>query len=162
MAQNETYQTNVYRERGNNAVVFGSGGMGRVESGGSFRKPTVIIQAGGVDYFSVADLPFSYGTVIMLASTTTTSASFHLGPCSVGADIMLMLKGDLIGTFTNDATQVDVSISGADCIILGSEGKALADVLLNTSGASDPWVHFKCFTDNVWSIMDQGGDVNEA
>jgi len=161
MAQDETYQTKVYQERGGEAIVFGSGGMGRVESGGSFRKPTAIIRAGGTDYLSVAELPFSYGTVIMVGSTVVGSGSMRLGPCSVGADIMLMLVGDLTGTFTNHATQIDISISGADCLILASEGKSISGWEMYTSAASDAWVHLKCFTDDIWSIIDFGGDVDE-
>ena len=161
MAQDETYQTKVYHERGMDAIVFGSGGMGRVESGGSFRKPTAIIQAGGTDYLSVHELPFSYGTVLMMASTLVTSGSMRLGPCSVGADIMLKLLGDLTGTFTNHVTQIDISISGADCLILASEGKSVSGFEMHASAASDCFVDLKCFTDGVWSVIDTGGDVND-
>ena len=165
MAQDETYQTEVYHERGGDATVFGSGGMGRVESGGVIRKPTAIIGivsvsvAAGV--YSVVDLPFSYGTIIFSAESNIVSASFRLGPCSVGADIMMILRGDLTGGFTNHSTQLDISISGADCIILLSTGGAGSGWEMYTSAASDPWIHLKCFTDNVWSIIDFGGDVDE-
>ena len=167
MAQDETYQTKVYHERGATTIVFGSGGMGRVESGGSFRKPTVIIGPdahvlGGTNsVFSVTNLPFSYGTVIFSGASNVQSASMLLGLCSVGADIMMILRGDPTGTFTGASTQLDISIVGAE-IILGSDGAALTLVELNTSLASDCFVHFKCFTDNVWSIVGQGGDVNET
>ena len=84
-----------------------------------------------------------------------------LGLCSVGADIMMILRGDPTGTFVGASTQLDISIVGAE-VILGSEGRALTLVELNTSLASDCFVHFKCFTDNVWSIVAQGGSVVET
>ena len=167
MAQDETYQTKTYHEREGDAFVFGSGGMGRVESGGGFRGPVVIIgastQGAGAtgSVFSVADLPFSYGTIIFSGASNVQSASFRMGSCSVGADIMMILRGDPTGTFVGASTQVDVSISGAE-LLLGSEGKALALIELNTSFASDCFVHFKCFTDEVWSIVGQSGTVVEA
>ena len=85
----------------------------------------------------------------------------RLGPCSVGADIMLKLLGDLTGTFTNHVTQIDISISGADCIILLSAGNAGSGFEMHASAASDCFVHLKCFTDGVWSVIDTGGDVND-
>ena len=65
MAQDESYQTKTYHEREGDAFVFGSGGMGRIESGGGFRGPVVINGpdahvGGGTKYvFSVTDLTFS-------------------------------------------------------------------------------------------------------
>ncbi|MBU1621798.1 MAG: hypothetical protein KKF27_21395 [Gammaproteobacteria bacterium] len=168
MTQDDTYQTKVYHELGGDALVIGSGGIGRVESGGGFRKPVVVIgpstQGAGAtgSVFSVASLPFSYGIIIFSGASNVQSASWRMGPCSVGADIMLILRGDPTGTFVGASTQLDVSISGADCIILGSDGLALTIIELNTSLYSDCFVHLKCFTDNVWSIVAQGGDINEA
>ena len=167
MAQDETYQTKTYHEREGDNFVFGSGGMGRVESGGGFRRPTVIIGPdahvlGGTNsVFSVTDLPFSYGTIIFSGASNVQSASMLLGLCSVGADILMILRGDPAGTFAGASTQVDISIVGAE-LILGSEGRALTLVELNTSLASDCFVHFKCFTDNVWSIVGQSGTVIET
>ncbi len=165
MAQDESYQTKTYHERGGDAFVMGSGGMGRVESGGAFRKPTAIIGIVSVSVspgvYSVKVPPFSYGTIIFSAESNIVSGSFRLAPCSVGADLMLILRGDLTGGFTNHSTGIDVSISGADCIILLSTGGAGSGWEFYTSAASDAWVHLKCFTDNIWSIVDSGGDVNE-
>lgn len=162
MAQDESYQTSVYHEQNGDNLVLGSGGMGRVESGGVIIPHRVVINPGVGETFSVAELPFSHGIVILSAGAAAAwSASMRLGPCSIGADIYLILRGDPTGTFTNATAEVDISISGGDCIILGSEGLAISGWEMYTSAASDPFVHLKCFTDNVWSIVGQGGNVDE-
>lgn len=164
MAQNDTYQTKTYHERPGDAFVFGSGGMAKVESGGAIRGPVVVINPSTTaETFSLSMLPFSYGTVIYSAGAAAAwSASCRLGSCSVGGDVMIMLRGDPTGTFTNETAELDFSISGTPCILLLSEGKAGAGWFMYTSAASDPWVHIKCFTDGVWSIVGTGGKVLEA
>jgi len=163
MAQDETYQTKVYQERGGDAFVFGSGGMARVESGGAIRSPVIVINPSvTAECFSVVELPISYGTLIFSAGAAAAwSASCRLGSCSVGADLMIMLRGDPTGTFTNATAELDFSISGAACILLLSTGGAGSGWEMHTSAASDPWVHIKCFTDGIWSIVGTGGKVVE-
>ncbi|MBU2249605.1 MAG: hypothetical protein KKD77_22855 [Gammaproteobacteria bacterium] len=166
MAQDETYQTKTYFERPGNAIVFGSGGICRVESGGAIRIPRVVIginsvsDAGlGLGVLSVINLPFSTGIVIFSAESNLINTSFWLTSVSTGADVWLLLRGDLTGTFTNYSTIVEVSLSG--CVLLGSEGRAINSFEMHTSGASDCFVHLESFTDGVWSIVGQGGDINE-
>ena len=163
MAQDETYQTKVYQERGGDAFVFGSGGIGKIESGGALRGPVVVINPSvTADCFSVVELPFSYGTIIFSGGTGVNwSASCRLGSVSVGADLMMIIRGDDTGTFTNEGAVLDVSISGAPCILLLSDGKAGSGWEMFTSAASDAWVHIKCFTDGIWSIVGTGGTVVE-
>lgn len=165
MAQDESYQTKVYQERGGDRYVAGSGGAIAVESGGAIVPRVVIIGIPsvsatglGLGVLSVVNLPFSHGTVIFSAESNLVNTSFWLTPCSVGADVMLRVRGDLTGTFTNESTIVEVSLSG--CILLDSLGGAINSFEMHTSAASDAWVHLKCFEDNVWSIVAQGGDVN--
>ena len=166
MAQDETYQTKTYHERNGKAFVFGSGGAGRIESGGGMRGPVVVIgipsvsNAGaGLAVFSIVNLPFSYGTVILSGESNLLNPSFWLTSCSVGADIYLILRGDPIGTFTGASTLCDVSTSG--CILLASDGGAISGVEMHTSLASDCFVHLRAFADDVWSIVGEGGDINE-
>ena len=166
MAQDETYQTKVYQEQGGGAIVLGSGGMARVESGGTFifcRKilglNSVSDAGAGVGVLSEVNLPFSTGIVIFSAESNLINGSFWLTSVSVGADITLLLRGDITGAFTNASTIIEVSLSG--CTLLGSEGRAILSFEMHTSLASDPWVQLKCFTDGVWSIVAQNGDVNE-
>ena len=162
MAQDESYQTSIYHERGGDNLVLGSGGMGRLESGGAIIPHRVVINPGVGETFSVADLPFSQGIVILSAGAAAAwSASMRLGPCSVGADIYLILRGDPTGTFTNETAEVDISISGGDCTILDSVGSTISGWEMYTSAASDPWVHLKCFTDDVWSIVGTAGNIDE-
>ena len=166
MAQDETYQTAVYQEQGGNALVFGSGGMARVESGGAFipcRKilglNSVSDAGAGVGVLSEVNLPFSRGIVIFSAESNLINGSFWLTSVSVGADVTLLLRGDITGTFTNYSTIIEVSLSG--CTLLGSEGRAILSFEMHTSGASDPWVQLKCFADDVWSIVAQNGSITE-
>lgn len=163
MAQDETYKIRTYHERGGDAYVFGSGGMARVESGGAIRAPVVVVNPSTTaETFSLSMLPISFGTVIFSAGAAAAwSASCRLGSCSVGADVMIMLRGDPAGTFTNNRAELDFSISGAIVILLLSTGGAGSGWEMNTSAASDPWVHIKCFTDGIWSIVATGGNVIE-
>lgn len=163
MAQDETYQTKVYAEREGGAYVLGSGGALRVESGGAMIPTAAIIglpsvsDTGGV--LSAVNLPFSQGVVIISAESNLVSGSLWLTSCSLGADILLILRGDPTGTFTNASTQIDVSCSG--CILLGSVGAAISGFEMHTSLASDCWVHLKAVADGVWAIVGQAGDIDE-
>lgn len=163
MAQDETYQTKTYHERGGGAFVFGSGGEGRVESGGTIRSPVIVINPSATaDCFSVVELPISYGTLIFSGGAGANwSGSCRLGSCSVGADLMIMIRGDDTGTFTNEGAVLDFSISGTPCILLLSTGGAGSGWEMFCSAASDAWVHIKCFTDGIWSIVGTGGTVTE-
>ena len=163
MAQDETYTTKIYHERGGDALVAGSGGAFRVESGGAIRGPIQVINPSTTaETFSVVELPFSYGTLIFSAAADAAwSASCRLGSVSVGADLMIILRGDATGGFTNNRAQLDFSISGTPCILLLSEGLAGSGWEMHTSAASNPWVHIKCFTDGVWSIVATAGNVVE-
>ncbi len=165
MAQDETYTTAIYQERGGNAFVIGSGGQGRVESGGVMIAPRAVIgipsvsNAGaGLGVLSIINLPFSYGTIIFSAESNLINASFWLTSVSIGADIWMLLRGDLVGAFTNLSTIIEVSLSG--CRLLDSLGGTINSFEMHTSGASDCWVHLKSLTDGVWSIVAQGGDIN--
>ena len=160
MAQDETYRTKVYHERTREALVFGSGGMGRVESGGVIVPKRIVIginsvsDAGaGVGVLSISNLPFSNGVIIFSAESNLLRTSFWLNSCSVGADIWLILRGDLTGTFTNHSTIVEVSLS--ECILLASDGAAINSFEMIGSDVSDQWVHLKCLTDGIWSIIDE-------
>lgn len=168
MAQDETYQTAVYHDnkRGGDAFVFGSGGEGRVESGGAlipcrtiFGLNSVSDAGAGAAVLSEVNLPFSTGIVIFSAESNLINGSFWLDSPSVGADVTMLLRGDLIGTFTNYSTIIEVSLSG--CALLGSEGRAILSFEMHTSAASDPWIQLKCFTDGVWSIVAQNGSITE-
>ena len=166
MAQDETYQTKVYQEQGGEALVFGSGGLGRIESGGAIIPVRQVIglnsvsDAGaGVGVLSVVNLPFSTGIVIFSAESNLINGSFWLTSVSRGADIYLIVRGDITGTFTNYSTIIEVSLSG--CTLLGSDGGAILSFEMHTSGASDAWLQLKSFTDDVWSIVAQNGDINE-
>jgi len=166
MAQNETYQTKTYQERGGGAFVFGSGGEGRVESGGAFipcRKilglNSVSDAGAGVGVLSEVNLPFSTGIVIFSAESNLINGSFWIDSPSVGADVTLIARGDITGTFANESTIIEVSLSG--CTLLGSEGRAILSFEMHTSKASDPWIQMKSFADGVWSIVAQNGSITE-
>lgn len=162
----DTYQTSVYQERNGDNLVFGSGGMGRVESGGVITIPRQVIgipsvsDAGaGLGVLSVVNLPFSTGIIIFSAESNLINTSFWLTSVSAGADVWLLLRGDLTGAFTNYSTIVEVSLSG--CALLGSEGRAILSFEMHTSLQSDPWVHLRSFVDGVWAIVGQNGSVTE-
>lgn len=166
MAQDETYRTKTYHEQGGDVYVVGSGGLGRFESGGAIIPHRQIIginsvsDAGaGLGVLSVVNLPYSVGIVIFSAESNLINTSFWLTSVSVGADIWLLLRGDLTGAFTNFSTIVEVSLSG--CILLGSEGRAINSFEMHTSGASDPWAHLECFVNGVWAIVGQNGSITE-
>ena len=187
MAEDATYQTLVYRERGGGAEVVKSGGIIRGHSGGimsmesgfvmnlasqeilakdmarvvhSQNVPLLIIPAAGAVSLSAQNenLPYNTRFVKILGSDATISASFWLTSCSAGAEVFLHLCGDSIGTFTNASTQVDVSCSG--CILLDSVGAAVSGFEMYTSIASDCGVHLLAIADNVWSIVSQFGDID--
>lgn len=109
---------------------------------------------------AVSNLPKNVGTYMITGSVTLQSASFWLTSVSAGREVYLGLWGDSTGTFVNNATQVEVSTSG--CIILGSVGGIISNFLMNTSGVSDVLVHLIAVTDNVWAIISERGDVNDA
>jgi len=164
MAQDETYRTKVYQERTREALVFGSGGMGRVESGGTIIPKRTVIglnsvsDAGaGVAVLSIINLPFSNGVILFSAESNLLNGSFWLTSVSAGADVWLLLRGDITGTFTNHSTIIEVSLSG--CVLLDSLGGAINSFEMIGSDVSDPWVHLKCFTDGVWSIIDESPSI---
>ncbi len=162
MVQDISYNTVVYKNRGADLLTVGSGGKVQTESGGSLRTPVVIIGIPSVSQaaapLSVVNLPFSHGIVILSAASNIQSASFWLTSVSYGADILLILRGDAVGGFANASTQVDVSTSG--CRLLDSLGGAISGFEMHTSLTSDCWVHLKSFTDGIWSIVAQGGDID--
>jgi len=112
------------------------------------------------DVLAVSDLPKNVGTYMIAASATLISASFWLPTVSAGREVYLGVAGDSTGTFTNVKTQVAVSTSG--CIILGSLGGIISNFTMNISATSDALVHLMAVSDNVWAIISQRGDVNEA
>lgn len=109
---------------------------------------------------AVSNLPKNIKAYIITGSTTLQSASFWLTSVSAGREVWLGLVGDSAGTLINNATQVEVSTSG--CIILGSTHGIISNFLMNTSGASDCLVHLLAVQDNVWAIISQRGDINDA
>jgi len=186
MAEDSTYQTKVYRERGGDAEVINSGGILRGHSGGimsmesgfifglasqeilakdmarvvhSQLVPLLIIPSATATKLAVSNLPYNTRFVKILGSGTVLSASFWLTSCSAGAEVYLQLCGDSVGAFDNASTQIDVSCSG--CILLGSRGAVISGFEMHTSLASDCGVHLVAFADNVWSIVSQFGDIDE-
>ncbi len=107
----------------------------------------------GVAVLSIVNLPFSHGIVIFSAESNLLNGSFWLTSVSVGADVWLLLRGDIIGTFTNHSTVIEVSLSG--CILLASDGATINSFEMIGSDVSDQWVHLKCFADGVWSIINE-------
>lgn len=185
MAEDPTYRTLVYHERGGSAEVVNSGGIIRGHSGGIMsmesgfrfilasqnilvkdiarvvhsRNEPVIYEPGDNSVFlQDSNLPYNVRFVKILGSDAAQSMSFWLTSCSAGAEVFLHLCGDSVGTFTNASTQVDVSCSG--CICLDSVGAAVSGFEMHTSLASDCGVHLVAIADNVWSIVSQFGDIN--
>jgi hypothetical protein len=186
MAQDETYQTAVYMERGGNQLVAKSGGTLALLSGAgisaisganwglaganvatddmrrilvSEQTVQLITPVAGSVVLPTVNLPKNVRVVKILGSATVVSASFWLTSVSAGREVHLHLCGDASGTFTNASTQVDVSLSG--CILLGSVGAAISGFEMHTSVASDCGVHLVAVADNTWSIVGQFGDIDE-
>jgi hypothetical protein len=186
MAEDSTYQTKVYRERGGDAEVINSGGILRGHSGGimsmesgfifglasqeilakdmarvvhSQLVPLLITPVTAATNLAVSNLPYNTKFVKILGLSTVLHGSFWLTSCSAGAEVFLQLCGDSTGTFGCASTLIDVSCSG--CILLGSVGDAISGFEMHTSLASDCGVHLVAFVDNVWSIVGQFGDINE-
>ena len=183
MAEDATYQTKVYHERGGGAEVVKSGGIIRGHSGGIMsmesefvftlasqdiltkdmarvvhsRNETVTYDAGaGATEYDPSYIDSNVRVMTVIGSATVAAGSVYLGPCSAGAELFLRLVGDIVGGWGNDQTDVTVHLSG--CILLGSLGSALTSMTLYTSGASDALVHFIAPTNNVWSIIHTNGD----
>jgi len=189
MAQDDTYQTKVYHERGGgNTEVVKSDGILRGHSGGimsaesgfifaladqeilakdvtrvvhSWNDTVVITPAfNSVKLTGQNELPRNVRMVTIIGSVTMSKASYWLTSCSAGAEVYLRLVGDLTGTFTNANTSMAVYLS-ADVTLLGSGGSALTSMLMQTSAATDAMVHLVAHADNCWAIIGQYGNVVE-
>lgn len=183
----DTYQTNVYHEQGGGAEIIKSGGIIRGHSGGmismesgyaftlasqamlakditrvvhSRNDPLTITPVAGSTVYTPNYLDSNIRMVTLIGSATVATGSFILGSCSAGNELFLRVVGDLTGTFTNNATDVTISISG--CTLLGSVGAALTSMTMYTSAAKDALVHFIAPIDDVWAIMStNGGSIAE-
>jgi len=184
MAQDETYQTTVYMERGGNRLVAGSGGEITLESGAvlsmisaatlglaggnlavddarrilvsEFGDTVIIGQGLTSTVLSVLNLPKNARTVILSHTSTMVSASFWLTSVSQGREVFLFG-----GPGSNLSGQVDISTSG--CILIGSCGIPISGVEVHNSGSAiSCWMlHLIALRDNVWAIANEYGDVDE-
>jgi len=184
MAEDATYQTLVYHERPGDAEVVKSDGILRGHSGGimsaesgfiftlasqdilakditrvvySRNDPYTTIGAAAVStVLSEVNLPKNTKFVLISGTSTLLKGSFWLTSCSAGAEVYLRFGGS---ENTTASCQIDVSMSG--CILLGgADGNELSGFSAYISN-SMAMVHLIAFADNVWSIVDSYGDVNE-
>lgn len=183
----ETYQTLVYSEQGGDAIGVKSNGIIRGYSGGimsaesgfnfalasqailakdvarivhSMNDPYLIYPSAGISVLAVSNLPYNCRIVKIVGSTAASKCSFWLTSCSAGAEVFIFVMGTALGAFTNNNTSVKVSLSGVT--LLGSVGAALSNIVMHTSAASNAFVHMVAPADNVWAIVHQKGDVDEA
>ena len=188
MAQDDTYQTDVYHEQGGgNTQVTKSGGIIRGHSGGlmsmesgyiftlasqnilakdmarvvhSRNDAVTITPVAGSTKYTPNYLDSNIRMVTLIGSATVATGSFILGSCSAGQELFLRVVGDIVGGWGNAATDVTISISG--CTLLGSVGAALTSMTMYTSAAKDALVHFVAPADDVWAIMHtNGGSIAE-
>jgi hypothetical protein len=167
MAQDATYQTKVYMERGGERLVVGSGGKIDVESGGQINimDGAGFAPAGGVTIgqgavstvLSIINLPPLVRTVLLSGTSTMTAGSFWLTSVSAGREVFLMFCG---GSTSTASGLVLVSLSG--CTLLNSVGLSISTMELNNSGASYPGIMLRAIEDDVWATVSQFGDIDDA
>jgi len=199
MAQDETYQTTVYAERGGDRFVAGSGGTFAVESGGSilvYSGAQFDIESDGIFALAGADLSgdavrrllvsefgaavnITTGTALATESVLTQSnlprnarivniigavsgsqCSFWLTSVSAGREVLIRVVGDLSGLFTYNNTSVCLLRSG--CLLIGSDGAAVASMHLETSLNSDTAVFLKAVADDTWAVVRELGVITES
>lgn len=190
MAEDATYQTLVYHERGGEAEVVKSGGIIRGHSGGimsaesghiltlasqeilakdmtrvvhSRNDPYATIGAAAVStVLSEINLPSNVRFVEFSGTSTLLNGSFWLTSCSAGAEVFLRFG---TSNTSNKSTTINVSCSGI--LLLGSLGAALSSFSahMSASGGGDnlsfAMVHLVAFQDDTWSIVTTHGDINE-
>ena len=189
MAEDATYQTLVYHERGGEAEVLKSGGIIRGHSGGIMsaesgfiftlasqnilakdmarvvhsRHDAVIIGTTEVSTkFSVVNLPSNVRIVTLSTTSTLVNGSFWLTSCSAGAEVYLRFGASNV---SNQSTYILVSLSG--CLLLGSLGNKLSSfsAYVSASGGGDnrsfAMVHLVAFQEDTWAIINTVGDINE-
>jgi len=191
MAQDETYQTTTYHERGGDRYVIGSGGEFAVESGGSvaiYSGAQMTVESGAKFELAGQDLAGDdarrilasemAGTVIIGQGATSTKLSVVNLPANVRVVI-------LSGTSTMTAASFWLtSVSAGREVFLmfggGSTSTASGAVTVSLSGcsllgsigtnisgfvmnmsASHCAVFLKAIEDNVWAIVSQYGDIDE-
>ena len=149
MAEDFTYQTKVYHERGGNVQVARSDGIIRGHSGGivsaesgfiftlasqailakdmgrvvhSRNDPYTTICAAAVSTkLSEVNLPSNVRYVEISGTSTMLTGSFWLTACSAGAEVYLRFG---TSNTSNGSTHILVSLSG--CTLLASNGEALS------------------------------------
>jgi hypothetical protein len=190
MAEDFTYQTKVYHERGGNAQVARSDGIIRGHSGGimsaesgynftlasqailakdmarvvhSRNDPYPTICAAAVSTaLSEVNLPQNVRYVDFSGTSTLLNGLFWLTACSAGAEVFIRFG---TSDTSNGSTGIFVSLSG--CTLLGSRGEELSSFSAFISGSvtgpafSYAMVHLIAPVDNTWAIVDQFGDINE-
>jgi hypothetical protein len=91
-----------------------------------------------------------YGITYIAPSETCSNMSAWLPSCTVGDEILIILKQN---PGLESVCSLRISTSG--CSIAGNVFRDLSTISLHTSNLSSGWIRFKCFTDNEWSVVDR-------
>ena len=113
MAQDNTYQTSVYSERGGDRLVIGSGGEVTIESGG-----TLHVASGGTMSMT-ADLTMASGADVNLASGATLNVASGAAISMISGATLGLAGGDIAG---DGARKILVSEFGGGYTINFSTG----------------------------------------